>query len=71
MGLFFRPLGFWLFNFRTRCKCAGLADRREKARIHTGEVRRPQYELMRLINELRITRDAPGAPPVESSRQSG
>jgi hypothetical protein len=29
-----------------------------KARIHTGEVRRPQYELMSLINELRMAHDA-------------
>jgi hypothetical protein len=32
-----------------------------KARIHTGEVRRPQYELASLINDLKIARDAPAA----------
>jgi hypothetical protein len=32
-----------------------------KARIHTGEVRRPQYELDSLINEVRIAPDACGA----------
>jgi hypothetical protein len=42
-----------------------------KARIHTGEVRRPQYDLMSLINELRMAHDAPALRPVESSRQMG
>jgi hypothetical protein len=33
----------------------------QKARIHTGEVRRSQYRLASLINKVKIARDAPRA----------
>jgi hypothetical protein len=32
------------------CKCAGLAGPARKARIHTGKVRRPQYQRAKDIN---------------------
>jgi hypothetical protein len=59
MDLFFSAAGFRLPNFDHATQMRRPRRPARKARIHTGEVRGPQYELAGLINALRNARHPP------------
>jgi hypothetical protein len=67
MDLFFSAAGFRLPNFDHATQMRRPRKPARKARIHTGEVRRPQYELGSLINEVRIAPRRAVWPPAGSS----